>query len=145
MSRIISSDAQTDAHGAPNADGAAEHLAEAGGATQHTASGVSQPTHDQIAYVSKIMEDYRKEDCKREHAKQSLGAREHEIDMTEQPDAGAIEHHQPPTEAQVHTYQSWLACPVPDGFPWGQTASPIVSPRGARFYHTDAVPYVMEF
>ena len=98
-SRIISGDAQTDAHGAPNADGAAKNLSEAGGAIEHTDNGISQPSRDQVAYVTKIMGDYRKEDWlddeekwKRELAQQTLEARWHGIEMIEQFRAGAIEH-----------------------------------------------------
>ena len=47
--RLMSTDAQAHAHGALNADGAAEHLAEASGATEHTDSGVAQPTREQVA------------------------------------------------------------------------------------------------
>ena len=80
------------AHGAPKAVGAAEHLAEASGATEHTDSGVAQPTREQVAYVSEIMGDYRKgawldeeERRKREHAQQALEAKRRECDMSEQP------------------------------------------------------------
>ena len=97
----MSSDAQTDAHGALNADGAAEHLAEAVGATEHAASGVSQPTADQVAYVSKIMGEYRKEDWlddeerwKREMAQETLEAKWHKFEIIEQPGAGAKEQRQ---------------------------------------------------
>ena len=98
-SRTICGDAQTDAHGALNADGAAKNLSEAGGAIEHTDNGISQPSHDQVAYVAKIMGDYRKEDWlddeekwKHELAKQTLEARWHEIEMIEQLGASAIEH-----------------------------------------------------
>ena len=46
--RLMSTDTQARAHGSANADGPAEHLAEASGATEHTNSGVAQPSHTDL-------------------------------------------------------------------------------------------------
>ena len=65
-------DPQAHAHGEPNADGTAEHLAEASGAIERADSGVAQPTCEQVAHASEIMGDWLDEEerWKREQAQQ---------------------------------------------------------------------------